>query len=689
MGATSLFAQTNYKVTFSANVEMDKIQVKNLNSGATKTLAKSDKVITLQKNAKQNGTAIESVDHDQFEFLQQTANNEVVVNMGKAGRLNLTLYSSNGTFVTRYANNVDAGPNAFQIGASSGTYVLVASANNQTASLKILLTQSTEPSILEVLTSKPEPILKSINDVITFDEGDEFEFTGYYYSQTKVETLHSAFITGGIQIRFSFTKVKAPTVTTVEATNVTINSATVGGNVTNDNGTSVTERGVCWATTKNPTVSDNKMASGTGTGSFTVTLPSLSEGTTYYVRAYAINNEGTSYGDEITFTTKKITKPTVTTVEVTDITLNSVSVVGNVSEDNGAEVTERGVCLSMISSPTVSNGKQTSGTGTGSFTVSFSRLRAGFTYYVRAYAINSKGISYGNEISFTAKDRIENGAVQAEFSVSDSKKVYFSQGNLQYQASTGTWRFAENQWDYVGTQELDMDSVKLGGTIEGSDNRKISPTYDGWIDWFAWGTSGWNSGANAYQPYSTSKESSDYYPGGDNTNNLTGSFANADWGVYNAISNGGNKAGMWRTLTKDEWTYLCAHRAQASNLMGVGKVNRVKGIILLPDDIDLSTLNMSGVKFSPVSLTTNYTTNVYWEETWKVMQSFGAVFLPNADCELYITGRWGGGNYWSSSSSPIYDGTYVYEVSTSQTGMAVTECQRYWRCSVRLVQDVE
>ncbi|MBO4778081.1 MAG: hypothetical protein J5588_06260, partial [Bacteroidales bacterium] len=108
IGATSLFAQTNYKVTFSANVEMDKIQVKNLNSGATKTLAKSDKVITLQKNAKQEqqggtGTPIESV--DQFEFLQQTASNEVVVNMEKAGRLNLMLYSSNGTFVTRYANN--------------------------------------------------------------------------------------------------------------------------------------------------------------------------------------------------------------------------------------------------------------------------------------------------------------------------------------------------------------------------------------------------------------------------------------------------------------------------------------------------------------------------------------------------------------------------------------------------------
>ncbi|MBP5725116.1 MAG: hypothetical protein J6X18_16275, partial [Bacteroidales bacterium] len=126
--------------------------------------------------------------------------------------------------------------------------------------------------------------------------------------------------------------------------------------------------------------------------------------------------------------------------------------------------------------------------------------------------------------------QIQDGAILAEFSVSDSTKVYFSQGNLQYQASTGTWRFAEHQYDMIG-----------------SDNSNISSSYSGWIDLFGWGTSGWNSGANAYQPYSTSTSYSDYYPGGSYSNDLTGSYANADWGVYNKISNGGNSAGMWRT----------------------------------------------------------------------------------------------------------------------------------------------
>ena len=406
VGTMSLLAQTNYTITFKANVTMDKIQVKNLQSGVTKTLNKSDNVITLQKVAKQGGTGtpVESV--EQSDFLQQTASNEVTVNMEKAGRLNLMLYSSNGTFVARYSNNVDAGQTSFQIGASSGVYALVASANNQKASLKIILTQSTQPSILEVLTNKPESVLKSINDVITFDDGDEFEFTGYYYSQTKVETMHSAFINGDKQIRFSFTKVSAPTVTTVKATNITTDAATVGGNVTSDNGTSVTERGVCWGTSANPTVSNNKKASGTGTGSFTVTLSSLSDATTYYVRAYAINAEGTSYGDEITFTTtKKATAPTVTTTKATNIKTNAATVGGNVTNDNGATVTERGVCWATTANPTVSNNKKASGTGTGSFTITLSTLSEETTYYVRAYAIHRLFVPNSGSKSETGSTR--------------------------------------------------------------------------------------------------------------------------------------------------------------------------------------------------------------------------------------------------------------------------------------------
>ena len=286
-------------------------------------------------------------------------------------------------------------------------------------------------------------------------------------------------------------------------------------------------------------------------------------------------------------------------------------------------------------------------------------------------------------LSFAAQAQppIKDGAILAEFSVSDSTKVYFSQGNLQYQASTGTWRFAEHQWDFVG------DSIN-GNVYENgvkSDNAKISSTYDGWIDLFGWGTSGWNSGANAYQPYSTSTVYSDYYPDGSYYNDLTGSYANADWGVYNKISNGGNQAGLWRTLTYSEWSYLISGRAQASRLMGQGRVNNVNGLILLPDGWETP----SSVKFTYDP--GNYSTNVYSQDEWAVMQSYGAVFFPAAGERLGagVDGVGSYGNYWSSSGNYGSDAAYLYFYSYYVYADYDGSSGRYYGRSVRLVQDVK
>ena len=144
------------------------------------------------------------------------------------------------------------------------------------------------------------------------------------------------------------------------------------------------------------------------------------------------------------------------------------------------------------------------------------------------------------------------GAINGLFSVREDIQIYFSQGNLQYQASTDTWRFAENQWDYVGTKNPSFGEA--GGTVAGSDNTNISPTYDGWIDLFGWGTSGYNHGAVCYQPWSISTEDNDYYVYGG-MYHLCDQTGQADWG-YNAISNGGNAENNgWRTLTSEEWKY--------------------------------------------------------------------------------------------------------------------------------------
>lgn len=280
----------------------------------------------------------------------------------------------------------------------------------------------------------------------------------------------------------------------------------------------------------------------------------------------------------------------------------------------------------------------------------------------------------------------ENGVVQAAFSVSESKQVFFSQGNLQYQASTGMWRFAEHQWDYVGNSEKGTvyeNNVKC-------DNANISSTYKGWIDLFSYGTSGWNNGAKAYQPYSISYSESpwnDFYNG-----NLLDEYAEADWGVYNAITNGGNQTGLWRTLTFDEWSYLISERTDATSKYGIACVNGVNGLILLPDSWKLP----SGLTFKSgtagSSGSDNYkTVNSFTAGEWAKMEANGAVFLPAAgyrtEKRLWEVDFEGG--YWSSS---IIDGTYGLTTSCLDihgNNVGVYETTNSAGQSVRLVQDVE
>ena len=192
--------------------------------------------------------------------------------------------------------------------------------------------------------------------------------------------------------------VEPATLTTASVSEITSTSAKSGGNITGDGGSSVTTRGVCWGTSPGPTVSSNKTSDGSGTGSFTSNLTGLSRNTTYYLRAYATNEAGTSYGNEVQFLTLG-ELATVTTAAVTGLEPTSAVGGGNVTGDGGVTVTARGVVWNTSENPTLENkaGYTTDGGGTGEFTSEITGLTPKTDYYARAYATNSIGTVYGNQ----------------------------------------------------------------------------------------------------------------------------------------------------------------------------------------------------------------------------------------------------------------------------------------------------
>ena len=221
--------------------------------------------------------------------------------------------------------------------------------------------------------------------------------TKYYvraYSTNSSKTYYST------ELTFN-TNLGLPELTTKAISSITATSANSGGNITHDGGATITARGVCWSTSANPTIADNITTNGTGSESFTSFLSNLKSGTTYYVRAYATNSQGTSYGNSITFKTLNST-PELTTTSITDITENTAKSGGIISHDGGAAVTARGVVWSTNPNPTIALiTKTTVGSGLGSFTSTLTGLKSGTSYYVRAYATNSIGTAYGENQQFT------------------------------------------------------------------------------------------------------------------------------------------------------------------------------------------------------------------------------------------------------------------------------------------------
>ena len=234
-----------------------------------------------------------------------------------------------------------------------------------------------------------------------FHVGDEMRYVAYpqvsgvenrSVAVTKAQTDNETIV-------FNFDFI-VPSVTTDEVYDITTTTATCSATVISDGNLPISKRGVCWSTSPDPTMHNDRCDNVGGVGSFTCDLSGLTEGASYYVRAYAINFLDTVYGPPKRFTT--LVRPTVTTDMVSNITSTSATCGGNVTDDGGNPVTQRGVCWSVSPNPTYYNNFYTlAGSGTGSFTCNITGLAANTTYYVRAFARSSAGRAYGEERTFT------------------------------------------------------------------------------------------------------------------------------------------------------------------------------------------------------------------------------------------------------------------------------------------------
>ena len=255
----------------------------------------------------------------------------------------------------------------------------------------------------------------------------------------------------------------------------------------------------------------------------------------------------------------------------------------------------------------------------------------------------------------TAATTANQGVLSGLFSVAENKKVRFSMGNLQFNPKKYEFRFALHQYDVIG-----------------NDNSKIAPNYDCWIDLFGYGTSGYMG----CEP-TESSTTTDQYP----KQIIAGT--NYDWGVYNPISNGGNKEGLWRTLTNKEWEFLFNGRANAAKLRAKACVNGINGAIILPDDFYEHRVR---VLFD--STPDDFAGNTYDLSQWATLEAAGAIFLPCCGIRRGATICDASEKKWSYWTSSVCTTNYYYAYRVQLFNNVDTNNKDYGR-AVRLVQDVK
>ncbi len=239
-------------------------------------------------------------------------------------------------------------------------------------------------------------------------------FTVYYYRAYARNRFATRY---GDIMKFETTG--PPTVLLGEPGRIKVNAVYLNIDVTDDGGHPVTDAGICYSMLKNPGIDNNVYSMGKGSGRFEAEVVNLDPGARYYFRAYAVNSEGVSYSDELILFTK-IGIPVVNTVSVRDIDCTSATVAGNVPDDGGLEILERGVVWDTVANPTKKYYYNITKGSTGPFECTIKGLETGKKYYVRAYAKNERGYVYADPLEFIPLIKTEMVMIEG---------VTFSMGN--------------------------------------------------------------------------------------------------------------------------------------------------------------------------------------------------------------------------------------------------------------------
>jgi len=418
--ANAFSQKSTMELTFTAknngqNVPLDSIFIENMTTVSDTILYSPDTVLMLDYITSISNTQAQV--KDGFSLSNNYPNpfkEKTIINLylPKKEHIKITVYDISGSELSHYDKILSEGNHSFIFFCGhEKTYLLtVVGEQQKSETIKMLNSNanSVYPSECKLIYNKYNGIVrnfktKEIMNNFVFNLGDQLRYIGYAKTVNAVsgsDTIEATPMFSEIY-EFEITPLsEIPIVSTDNANNIAQTSATSGGNVTSNGGYSVTSRGVCWNISANPSLSDSATIDGTGTGSFTSNLSGLTGNTQYYVRAYATNTIGTNYGNEITFTTLPIL-PSITTDVASNITQTTAICGGNVTSDGGSSVISRGVCWSTSTNPTLSDSITLDGSGTGVFISNLSGLLGNTQYYLRAYATNSLGTTYGNEISFT------------------------------------------------------------------------------------------------------------------------------------------------------------------------------------------------------------------------------------------------------------------------------------------------